>query len=160
MTVPIFIFPFRDFLSAESIEAVISQMNQFLLQWKSHEAPVKAEAWFEESHFLIVRVDPSLANPSGCSKDKLQHFIQGLTEKLCLPLASPQLFWLKIGYEIHGLTKLQIKNLWQNDLKAVGYLLFPTWLDSEHTYLELWGKPLEHFADMLKLTVENPIFHK
>lgn len=160
MTVPIFIFPFRDFLSAESIEAVISQMNQFLLQWKSHEAPVKAEAWFEESHFLIVRVDPSLANPSGCSKDKLQHFIQGLTEKLCLPLASPQLFWLKIGSEIHGLTKLQIKNLWQNDLKAVGYLLFPTWLDSEHTYLELWGKPLEHFADMLKLTVENPIFHK
>lgn len=160
MSIPIFIFPFANFLASNTKDAVLSQTNLFLQQWKSHEVPVKAEAWFEESQFLLVKVDPSLANPSGCSKDKLQHFMLNLAENLGISIAPPQWFWIKIGSEIHGLTKQELKILWQNDAKAGNYPMFPTWLDSERTFLELWGKPLDHFAVLLKLTVENPIFHK
>jgi len=58
-------------------ESLLNFMNQFCTQWQSHGNELMAGYRIERGHFLIVGVDESNKDASGCSIDKL---FQGLNE--------------------------------------------------------------------------------
>jgi hypothetical protein len=68
------------FQSASPVaEALVPSVDQglysFVAQWKSHGAPVKGDAIFLESHFIIFAADERFASVGGCSADTLHQLI-------------------------------------------------------------------------------------
>lgn len=157
---PIFIFPYSKQLSVEMEVALVAGATDFLSGWKAHDEALKSKAWVEENQFLLIEVDESQAYPSGCSKDKLYHLVKNLNENLGIVEAPLHLFFLKIDGEIIGMEKKKLKELWENESQSKDYQLFPNWISTRSGLEENWGKPLNHFRQVLNLTERNAIFQK
>lgn len=154
---PVFIFPFARPLTGTEQQASLEQVQSFLAQWNSHGDPVKATAWFEEGVFLVIAADSSVVSPSGCSKDKLYHFIEKHQKALAIPLAETGHFFVKMGHEIRPLPKTEIKKLWMEEKLTFDNQLFPVWVDTLARFTQEWGKPLSAFNHLLKLAPKQPL---
>ncbi|HMQ00474.1 MAG TPA: hypothetical protein PKC24_11890 [Cyclobacteriaceae bacterium] len=55
---------------------------EFIQSWTAHNRELKASYQIWLSHFIILAVDESAAQASGCSIDKSVHFIKFLEQKL------------------------------------------------------------------------------
>lgn len=67
----------RPFTSAEENE--ISQaLQSFTKQWAAHNIQLKATGFIVESRVIVLMVDETHTDASGCSIDTSVHFIQGL----------------------------------------------------------------------------------
>lgn len=151
---PVFIFPFSKTLSDAEKENATSSTNQFLSQWQSHGDPLRAEAWVEESRFLLVVVDADLTVPSGCSKDKLYHFIQNLELEMGISRESPTKFFVKSGEEILTFSRNELKLAWSQNQITSESQLFPVWIETYGQYQSIWKSNLGQFASVLKLPVQ------
>jgi hypothetical protein len=148
---PLFIFPFPKPLENSERENVLTKCDLFLSQWKTHEKPIAAKAWLEENQFLLIAVDPSLNSPSGCSKDKLFHFVSILKnqqENHEFPL---HLFWVKSDSELMTFTKKELLENLEKGMLSIENQLFPTWITQLEQYQKEWGKPIENFSSLLRL---------
>ena len=154
----LFIFPYSAELQPGETQVLLSAMQRFLSQWNTHGTALQAQARFEEQRFLIVEVDPQLALPSGCSKDKLYHFIVNENKKQGFELDPAGFFYAKKEDQILTCTKAQLLQIWQEGDNVVDYQLFPTWITSVDAYESSWGKPLKHFATILRLGERKPTF--
>lgn len=155
---PIFIFPYANPLKADQESKIFFEVNSFLSQWKAHDSPLKAKAWVEENLFLLVEVDPVIANPSGCSKDKLYHFVKKMNDNLGLQEAQLNLFFIKANNEIRTFDKKRLKIEWVNNRQMSEYQLFPIWISTQAEYQKWWGKSLSQFQQMLQLDPEKTVF--
>lgn len=152
---PVFIFPFSKTLTDEVKENVASTTNQFLSQWQSHGDPVRADAWVEESRFLIVAVDADLTIPSGCSKDKLYHFIQNLEKELGISRETATKFFVKSGHEILTFSRNELKEAWILNQLSAENQVFPVWLETYGQFQTMWKSNLGQFASVLKLPTQT-----
>lgn len=57
-------------------EHLEESLNQFLSQWQSHGSALKARGYILYNLFLIVELDPTQTEASGCSIDKLVKFLK------------------------------------------------------------------------------------
>ncbi len=159
MDFPIFIFPYAKPLDF-NIQSKLLEFSQiFLDQWNTHGAPLNARAWISENQFLIFEVDPILNAPSGCSKDKLYHFVEKSNINLGILAGDAHKFYLKTGAEIEIFDKAALKEKWSNNALFQDYALFPIWFSSKNEFELLWGKPLNRFAQLLRLVERIAIFN-
>lgn len=148
---PLLIFPFHKALTKSEAEKILDELGRFLSQWQTHQQPLAAKAWFEEYQFLCILVDPSLNTPSGCSKDKLFNFVNGLKNEVQEIDLSTHLFWVKKQNQILALSKTELRKEWELGNLRADNQLFPTWIDSFGDYKSQWGKPLSFFLKVLRL---------
>ena len=65
-------------LNDGELEILSTKINSFLEEWASHGRNLTAASAFFNNRFLIVSVDESMANASGCSIDSMVHFLKKL----------------------------------------------------------------------------------
>jgi hypothetical protein len=71
--------------SAQPIPAEVQALSeQFVEGWTAHNQMLKASAQVLFDHFLILAVDESAMQASGCSIDKSVHFVQSLENQFGL----------------------------------------------------------------------------
>ncbi len=58
----------------------------FINQWTAHQATLNASFCIKYERFLVVAVDESATQASGCSIDKLTHFLQHLQNEFKIQL--------------------------------------------------------------------------
>ena len=75
----------REFTS-EEIEIVSVKAVDFINQWTRHGDDLKGSFTFKYNQFLVLAVDESFNNVSGCSIDSSVRFIQALEKELQLEL--------------------------------------------------------------------------
>ena len=144
---PVFVFPYRENISEELKNLLLVSTNEFLRDWNAHGQPLHANAWLEESRFLILELTEGL--PSGCSKDRLFHKLEEINQKLGLQFESYGRFLAEWNGSVHSLS---IKELKQNILNSdflVGARLFPSWISTRSQYDLLWKKPLSFFPALM-----------
>ena len=112
---------------------------------------MRAKAWFEESRFLVVTVDADLTSPSGCSKDKLYHFIGNLAKEHEYSLESPTKFFVKKEEVILALTRAELKEAWTSGQLNPDNQLFSVWVDTFGQFRTDWKSNLSRFLSVLKL---------
>jgi hypothetical protein len=59
-------------------ERLLSEVDRFLDQWRAHGEPLRCGRLWFDNRFLVVGVDQSTANASGCSIDGLFRTLQQL----------------------------------------------------------------------------------
>jgi len=156
----VFIFPISTQLSEFEIVKILDSSKEFLVQWKSHGEDLSTRVWIEEKQFIIFVADSSLTLPSGCSKDKLFHFVENMISGLHLSLGRLDHFWIKSGGEILHLSKKELKEKLELVLINSDSQVFPTWINDFEDYNKHWSKPLKNFHSMLGITQKNEIFQK
>ena len=57
-------------------DTLLAEVDQYLAQWKAHGFPLKAAREFRDNRFLIVGIDPTAEQASGCSIDGLFRQLQ------------------------------------------------------------------------------------
>jgi hypothetical protein len=57
-------------------DTLLSEVDQYLDQWKAHGFPLKAAREWRENRFLIIGIDPTEEQASGCSIDGLFRQLQ------------------------------------------------------------------------------------
>lgn len=70
----------------EEIKWLNTQLEIFAKQWSAHNAQLKATAHVVEDRFILLLVDETQNNASGCSIDKSVHFLKQVEEKLHVEL--------------------------------------------------------------------------
>ncbi|MEQ9468795.1 MAG: hypothetical protein RLN88_15400 [Ekhidna sp.] len=69
-------------LTAQEVEFVEANTKTFLNQWQAHGNDLKASFSVEYDQFLIISVDESFSQASGCSIDASVHLIKALENEL------------------------------------------------------------------------------
>lgn len=154
---PIFIFPFSRQLTEAEIQTCTTEIEGFLAQWNSHGDAVKASAWWEESQFLMVVADLSVVSPSGCSKDKLYHFIQKLQQTSAPTLAEPGKFFIKQKDRILALSRSEVQVQWNESALTADNQVFPIWIDTLARFESEWKCNLGDLRHVLKLPAETTV---
>ncbi len=78
----IFVFQSNKFISDEGIKLINEKMTTFIEDWTVHGKNLKATFQTITPLFIIVAVDESFAELSGCSKDALTHQIKEIGKEL------------------------------------------------------------------------------
>jgi hypothetical protein len=69
-------------LTEESTTTLLKGVEEHLVDWKAHGAPLTVGSQLRDDRFLVVAVDQSTAGASGCSIDGLFRVLQGLESAL------------------------------------------------------------------------------
>ena len=75
----------REFTDKE-IEFISAKAEEFINQWTRHGDDLKGSFTIKYNQFLVLAVDESFNNVSGCSIDSSVRFVQGLQSELQLDL--------------------------------------------------------------------------
>lgn len=69
-------------LDAAAARVLLDEVDRFLESWKAHGAPLRnARAW-RDDRFLVIGVDPTVEQASGCSIDGMFRVLQQLEQRL------------------------------------------------------------------------------
>jgi hypothetical protein len=63
-------------LSGAVADTLLAEVDRYLDQWKAHGFPLKAAREWRDSRFLIIGIDPTVEQASGCSIDGLFRSLQ------------------------------------------------------------------------------------
>jgi hypothetical protein len=61
---------------------LLDEVDRFLSQWKAHGAPLRSAREWRDDRFLVIGVDPTAEQASGCSIDGLFRGLQALERTL------------------------------------------------------------------------------
>ena len=61
---------------------LLANVDAFLAQWKAHGAPLRSAREWRDNQFLVIGVDPTLEQASGCSIDVLFRGLQAMEGSL------------------------------------------------------------------------------
>lgn len=91
----VWIFLSTDQFTAPQQERFAMRTKQFLESWTAHKKELKASHDILFGHLLVVAVDEQINEASGCSIDKLFHFIREMDQLPGLDLLNR----LKVAYQ-------------------------------------------------------------
>lgn len=69
-------------LTAAESSSLLAEVDGFLEQWKAHGAPLRSAREWRDNQFLVIGVDPTLEQASGCSIDGLFRGLRALEQRL------------------------------------------------------------------------------
>jgi hypothetical protein len=78
-------------LQIEEQHQFVKEGNKFLATWHAHGADIKGEIKILINQVIVVSADQSHHENSGCSIDKLLHFIQGAEQQMQIQLLNRML---------------------------------------------------------------------
>lgn len=78
----IWIFQSSRLLLPDEIILLKSETDLFLQEWAAHNRDLRSSSLLFKNLFLVIAVDETAVNASGCSIDKLFQFIKSLQTKL------------------------------------------------------------------------------
>lgn len=102
----------RKFEKREEVE-IGTNLKNFVEKWTSHSNVLRASFDIKHNYFIIVAVDTSVNDTSGCSQDSLFRQIKEIQQKFNLDLMDRE----KLGFLIDGKVKLISLNNIKNEIK-------------------------------------------
>ena len=63
-------------VTGAAADTLLAEVDQYLGQWKAHGSPLKAAREWKENRFLVIGIDPTEEQASGCSIDGLFRQLQ------------------------------------------------------------------------------------
>ncbi|PTM03768.1 MAG: ABC transporter ATPase [Bacteroidetes bacterium] len=82
----IWIFQSTNFLEFEKVERISARLMNFLNDWQAHGKDLMASFTIIHDRFIVVALDEASYQATGCSIDKLTHFVQALENELAISL--------------------------------------------------------------------------
>ena len=75
-------------LQGDESALLLEEADRFLAQWKAHGAPLRNAREWRDDRFLVIGVDPTVEQASGCSIDGMFRLLQQLEGRLATVLVA------------------------------------------------------------------------
>ncbi len=92
-------------LTLEEVKNINTELEIFCKNWAAHNVQLEANSEIRYNQFIILKVDESNTNASGCSIDSSVRFLHDLENKYQIELFNRMLFAYKNENEIITLNK-------------------------------------------------------
>ncbi len=143
MTEKIWIYVLSKELNEAQLKQFIQNCEGFTGSWTAHDQPLSASFELYKNRLLIMKVDESAYNASGCSIDKLQRFIQLQEKEFDIQLLNRLLVALDVNDDVMVVHSSKIKELLSSNVINENTPVYDTVLTSSHE-LKDWKKPLKN----------------
>lgn len=102
----------RPFKSTD-VPAVRHAVRQFVKNWISHNRQLRAFGDVYHNRFIVLMVDESQADASGCSIDKSVYFLKTLQQQYGVDLFDRMRFSYLEGEQVHTVGREEFERLYQ-----------------------------------------------
>ena len=106
----IWIYASESKLTEEQQRYILNNMYNHLREWKAHRLPLEAGVKIIDNHFIIVALDETKNEASGCSIDTLQHQIQKIENNLSISLLNRLNIFCILNDDITCIPSIDLKN--------------------------------------------------
>lgn len=131
-------------LTSEEVQFVEANTESFLNQWQAHGQDLKASFQLAYDQFLIISVDESFSQASGCSIDASVHLIKALENELKISfMTTSQVAFLQ-DEEISLYPFNQLKTQVTNSVIKPETLVFDNTVQNVAEFKTRWLKESQH----------------
>ena len=130
--------PFKE----EDIPVIRREAQAFAQSWISHNRQLRAHADVLHNRFIVLMVDESQADASGCSIDKSVYFLKQLQAEYGVDLFYRMAFSFKDGEEVFTVPREEFARLYQEGRINDHTLVFDTLVSTKEELDQKWLKPL------------------
>lgn len=117
-------------------------LAQFTQQWTAHNQQLKAIGEVRNNRFIILMVDETQAEASGCSIDKSVHFIKEIESHFGVALFNR----LLVSYEVNGAVKTtnvnELENLFATGQIKQDTFVFNALVTTKEQLDSQWQQPI------------------
>ncbi len=128
-------------LSANECEALLEAGKQFVSTWTAHEMKLEAQFEIFKNRIIVVSVDETAHNASGCSIDKLLRFVKDAEKQFGLELLNRLLVAVDAGTTIDVYKSSEIPSLLSSGKLSANSPIYNTSVSNE-AELNNWLQPL------------------
>tara|TARA_X000000950_G_scaffold202632_1_gene243889 strand:+ start:1201 stop:1686 length:486 start_codon:yes stop_codon:yes gene_type:complete len=123
------------------IELIKNNLEKFLIQWSSHGKDLQCSYEIKHNLFIIIAVDSSVNNATGCSVDSLTNFILKIQENNNINFFNR----LSVAYNIDNEIKLNslsdIKEMIKDKKFSPETIVYNNLVKTKKEYLNKWKVP-------------------
>ena len=130
-------------LTMADIDLIDTHAPVFVQSWTAHNQQLEASFIILENIFLVLAVDESKTEASGCSIDKSVHFIKFLESKLNLSFTDRTRIAIKNNAKIEFLNFNDFKDNLKSGSMSGGIKLFNTLAKTKEEMIGKWLMNLE-----------------
>lgn len=128
--------------TTDEVNALKKVLTNFTQQWTAHNQQLKAKGDILHNRFIVLTVDETQAEASGCSIDKSVHFLQDIEKQLGISLFNRQLVSIKQGEEVKTFTLNDIKTQFTTNNITTDTLAFNTLVTTKQQFDAEWELPI------------------
>ena len=129
-------------LPEEAVAEAEAKLQDFAQRWVSHNRQLRASAQILHNRFLILMVDKSQADASGCSIDKSVYFLKQLQAEYGVDLFNRMVFSYQKDEQVHTVPREEFVKRYQQGEIDEETLVFDTLVDNKAAFDQGWLKPL------------------
>lgn len=117
-------------------------LAQFTQQWTAHNQQLKAIGEVRNNRFIILMVDETQAEASGCSIDKSVHFIKEVESHYGVALFNRLLVSYEVNGEVRTTDVTALKNLFETGEIHQDTLVFNALVTTKEQLDSQWQQPI------------------
>ncbi|MBZ9650408.1 ABC transporter ATPase [Psychroflexus montanilacus] len=138
----VWIFQANRGFSEDELKEIKPKIENFLEGWTVHGQSLKAGFEIRYNRFIILGLDESQANASGCSIDASVHFIQSLEKEYNVDLLDKMNVSFKNGEFVAYKPLLDFKKMVKQKAVSPQTIVFNNLVNTKEEYKEFWEVPM------------------
>ncbi len=127
----------------DELDELKVRLADFLEEWTAHGTSLKASFQLPYGRFLVIGLDQSQAEASGCSIDASVHFIKELQKRYDVDLLDRMNVTFKQGEHLAYKDLKEFKKLVKNKGVSRKTIVFNNLVNTKSEYEDHWEVPLE-----------------
>jgi len=127
----------------EEISKISKDIETFLEAWVAHGNDLHTSYLIKYKRFIIISVDESQSSATGCSLDRMVHFIQALEEEYNVDLLDKMNVSYKHGEYLAYKNLLDFKKMVKNKAVNANTVVFNNLVATKQEFEEYWEVPLK-----------------
>lgn len=141
-TTRVWIYPANRPFSEEEIPTLRQQLQEFVIQWVSHNRQLRSYADVWHRRFIVLMVDESQAGASGCSIDASVRFLKSLQAKYGVDLFDRMIFSYLDGDTVKSVPREEFARLYAAGEINDDTPVFDNLVNTKRDLQSAWVKPL------------------
>lgn len=137
----IWIYQANRSFSDEEISEIKSKLDIFISNWTAHGSDLQAGYVIKYKRFIVISINQSLTNATGCSIDASVHFIQQLEKDYNVDLMDKMNVSYKQGDFIAYKTLLDFKKMAKDKAVSKNTIVFNNLVNNIMEFNENWEVP-------------------
>ena len=134
----VWIFQSDKIISDKKIDLIKSELKTFLQNWSSHGKELKCSFDIKFNLFIIIGVDSSVNNASGCSIDTLTNFIFEIQSKTNLNFFNRLAIAYKLNDKIYINSISKIKEMIKSNEFFSDTIVYNNLVKTKKEYIDAW----------------------
>jgi hypothetical protein len=140
----IWIYQSNKELTNDQLVMISERIHDFINDWSAHNSPLKASFNLYHDRFLVIGVDETYCQLSGCSIDKSTKIIENLEADLGITFFDRFQVAFREGDMVKGCSLTEFKKMVkEGNLNINKTKVFDNMVSSKKDLLEAWEKPIK-----------------